>query len=519
MTTDDDDTDYSVKPIVVDDVLKHIEYKFLPNRLREMLISELVYCTDPLTRVFPGCTATMDSTVGRREAFWLAMCRCILINQAKISHTEIHETIPERGDTPPHVQIFKKQHLTDYQYAVDSLVALAGELGNFSSEGHQLLLKALKIGGKQPFVVPVDMALENCTATAKAAKTMLMLTLPFRLIPEVLGITPPAASADEEDEEDEGDGSDDDEAKRCNPMFVFDSTVPKSYKELKKEFKTLRAVYEDDEDAVEMRCIVVTSPPWGVLDGNRTEAGGEDEALTGDQILTLALGLAEVLDELAVVCLHLPPYDQAHWRRQFETTGKWEAYLHPVVLVASSTKGLTFFNKYQHANNVFSFLCLHHTDKHPPVTSDFLRDKAGMAKLMNALWNTGTIVQSAAVPKAERLTAKVEKQITYMRTQQLPAAVLRPLIRMFGRALSEQPAVVIVDPFMGCGSTALAARQLGCSFIGWDRDHTIVTLARDKVDALQEVSPVPYNVWSCTHQNIFLAIFTKPTHTLYESST
>ena len=482
----------STKPVMTEDLLGQTEYKFLPDRLRQMILAELVYCTDPITRSFPGCPGTMDSTKGRREAFWLSLCRCVLINQAKCVHSEVVEGIPKSADMAEYVSVFKKMRPPDYKYDVDVLIALAGELGSFDGPAHKTLLKALKIGDKQPFVAPVDMTLENNTAAAKMAKAALMMTLPFRLIPEELGIKPVVEEEDEEDEEDdEGDESSAVDVKRCHPMYVLDSALSSTFKALKKDFKELRKAFETGEE--DMRSLVVTSPPWGVLNDARSDAGGEDQALTTDQIGTLALGLAELLDQHAVVCLHLLPFDQVVWRKAFESTGKWTAYLHPVVVVSSSARGLTYFNKYQQANNVFSFLCLHRADQHPQVTSDFLRDKPGMTKLMNVLWNTGTIITSAAVPKTERIAVRIEKKLTYLRTQQLPSAVLRPLIRMFGRAVTEQPALVVVDPFMGSGSTALAARQLGCGFIGWDRDPVIVEHAQAKFAALKKVDTRSFN--------------------------
>jgi tRNA G10 N-methylase Trm11 len=59
----------------------------------------------------------------------------------------------------------------------------------------------------------------------------------------------------------------------------------------------------------------------------------------------------------------------------------------------------------------------------------------------------------------------------------------------FGRALSEQPAVVMVDPFMGCGGVALAANKLGCPFVGMDRDGACVHAAEQLFDRLS-VTPV-----------------------------
>jgi hypothetical protein len=451
-----------------------------------MVLAELVYCTDPLSRVYPACTNNIDSKLGRREAFWLAMCRSVLINQAQLVQSDVVAKIPPREGMEVHVPLFKKQQLSEYEFDEESLQAFAADLGDFAGRAHNALCAALKIGGKAPFVAPIDMALESNSGTAKAAKALLMMTLPFRLVPDQLGI--PQGTHEDDDVGNEDDDEDvETDGKRCCPMLQLDSSVASTYVELRKDLKIIRAAYEADNG--DLRCLVVTSPPWGVLDGERTEPGQEDEPLTSDAIAIMAIGLSDLFDDQTVVCLHLPPFEQPTWRKIFEATGKWVAYLNPVVVIPTSTKGLTFFNKYQHANNTFSFLCLHRADAHPPVTSDFLRDKPGMHKLMNALWNTGTIIPSAAVSKAERVVVRMraEKTTTYMRTQQLATAVLRPLIRMFGRALKEQQPIVVVDPFMGTGSTALAARQLGCGFIGWDRDPTIVHLATSKYDALRQV--------------------------------
>ena len=260
----------------------------------------------------------------------------------------------------------------------------------------------------------------------------------------------------------------------------------KHMRDIKNAIVQIRARYEDNND--EFRVIVVTSPPWGMLDGERSAPGGEDEPLLSEQISAMAVSFADMLGDSAVMCFHLPILDIGKWRLVVEKTGKWQAYVSPIVVMPTSTKGLTFYNKYQLANNVFTFICFHKADQHPPVTSDFLRDKPGMAKLMNALWNAGTTIPSATVPKVERVTTKIGRKATYVRTQQLSTAVLRPLIRIFGRALREQGEVCVLDPFMGTGSTAMAAHQLGCRFIGWDRDPVIVVQANTKYKSIIQVS-------------------------------
>jgi DNA modification methylase len=59
-------------------------------------------------------------------------------------------------------------------------------------------------------------------------------------------------------------------------------------------------------------------------------------------------------------------------------------------------------------------------------------------------------------------------------------------------AVDTQPAVLIIDTFMGCGSTALAARMCKCKFIGMDRDIKCVDAAKKLFADLKD-SPVPHN--------------------------
>ena len=46
---------------------------------------------------------------------------------------------------------------------------------------HKTIVDVLGIGGKTPFIVPVEMAMESQKDSAKAAKAIEMMTLPFRL--------------------------------------------------------------------------------------------------------------------------------------------------------------------------------------------------------------------------------------------------------------------------------------------------------------------------------------------------
>ena len=52
---------------------------------------------------------------------------------------------------------------------------------------------------------------------------------------------------------------------------------------------------------------------------------------------------------------------------------------------------------------------------------------------------------------------------------------------------STKPGDIILDPFVGSGTTAAAAKELGRQFIGIDKDASYVAAARRRVDAVQPV--------------------------------
>jgi site-specific DNA-methyltransferase (adenine-specific) len=58
-------------------------------------------------------------------------------------------------------------------------------------------------------------------------------------------------------------------------------------------------------------------------------------------------------------------------------------------------------------------------------------------------------------------------------------------VELFSRMLmgSVEPGMVVCDPFVGSGSSALASLAAGCSFVGADISGTAVTLARERCAA------------------------------------
>ena len=62
----------------------------------------------------------------------------------------------------------------------------------------------------------------------------------------------------------------------------------------------------------------------------------------------------------------------------------------------------------------------------------------------------------------------------YRPKQQLHVATVTRVLQMVCRAAGCQDIGLVIDPFAGTASTGVAARALGCSFIGIDNDPTFV---------------------------------------------
>jgi len=64
---------------------------------------------------------------------------------------------------------------------------------------------------------------------------------------------------------------------------------------------------------------------------------------------------------------------------------------------------------------------------------------------------------------------------------QKPVKLLERIIRA-----SSNPGMVVLDPFMGSGSTALACRNLDRHFIGVEKELEFVEIARRRLEAQSE---------------------------------
>ncbi|HZM28658.1 MAG TPA: site-specific DNA-methyltransferase, partial [Gemmatimonadales bacterium] len=61
-------------------------------------------------------------------------------------------------------------------------------------------------------------------------------------------------------------------------------------------------------------------------------------------------------------------------------------------------------------------------------------------------------------------------------TTQKPDALMEALVRQFS-----EPGELVLDPFTGSGTTAVACRRLGRRFIGWEKDEGYAVRARVRI--------------------------------------
>jgi DNA modification methylase len=70
---------------------------------------------------------------------------------------------------------------------------------------------------------------------------------------------------------------------------------------------------------------------------------------------------------------------------------------------------------------------------------------------------------------------------TRCHTTQKPLRLMESLVRDF-----TDQGELILDPFAGSGTTGVACRRLGRSFVGWERDPKYAAIARRRIEAARE---------------------------------
>ena len=68
----------------------------------------------------------------------------------------------------------------------------------------------------------------------------------------------------------------------------------------------------------------------------------------------------------------------------------------------------------------------------------------------------------------------MEVRRKYRARQQLHVPTVLKVLQMVCRAAGSQEVGLVIDPFAGTASAGVAARALGCAFIGLDNDPTFV---------------------------------------------
>lgn len=133
--------------------------------------------------------------------------------------------------------------------------------------------------------------------------------------------------------------------------------------------------------------------------------------------------------------------------------------------------GILFYTK---AAKGFKFFEIRAPHKRCRLCHGFLKDYGGKKDQMHAF---GQLVSDAwtDIHRIKHNQRRDEHPC------QLPIHLLERIILM-----STDPGDVVLDPFLGTGTTAIAARQLGRRFIGIELDENYAHIARQKVERASE---------------------------------
>lgn len=194
--------------------------------------------------------------------------------------------------------------------------------------------------------------------------------------------------------------------------------------------------------------------------------------------------------------------DVADWDQVQFTPGEWASEL---IRVLKPTGNLFIFTSYNMLGqwhqaldpvfDTFQFMVWHKTNPIPKIR------KAGFlnsCELIVCAWNKGhrwnfksqkemhNFIESPICMGNERL--KNPKHPT-----QKPLRILRPIIE-----IASNPGDLVLDPFMGVGSTGVAAVELGRRFHGIELESEYFNAAKERLGTVQTTLPIRENVASDT---------------------
>jgi site-specific DNA-methyltransferase (adenine-specific) len=160
----------------------------------------------------------------------------------------------------------------------------------------------------------------------------------------------------------------------------------------------------------------------------------------------------------------------------------WDAMSNPLgKTLLPAHYGILFYTK---QNKDYKFYEIRAPHKRCRVCGSYLKDYGGKTDQMHPF---GALV-SDVWTDLHRIRHNVRRDL---HPCQLPVPLLERVVLM-----STDPGDIVLDPFLGTGTTAIAAKALGRHFIGIDIDHEYVKLARDKLTKVRQTTYEGYFVSS-----------------------
>jgi site-specific DNA-methyltransferase (adenine-specific) len=152
----------------------------------------------------------------------------------------------------------------------------------------------------------------------------------------------------------------------------------------------------------------------------------------------------------------------------------WDAMSNPLgKTLLPAHYGILFYTK---QNKGYKFYETRAPHKRCRVCGSYIKDYGGKTDQMHPF---GALV-SDVWTDLHRIRHNVRRD---SHPCQLPVPLLERIVLM-----STDPGDIVLDPFLGTGTTAIAAKALGRHFIGIDIDHQYVKLARAKLTRVRQTT-------------------------------
>ncbi|MEF8787486.1 MAG: site-specific DNA-methyltransferase [Planctomycetota bacterium] len=238
------------------------------------------------------------------------------------------------------------------------------------------------------------------------------------------------------------------------------------------------------EDSVD---IVVTSPPYNI---GVDYASHEDDMPFPDYLdwmETVGRECARVLGPEGSLFFNIGdrPSDELRSLKVAERLNevfRLQNTIHWIKSIAAPDKGVNIghykpVNSYRYVNNCHEYIF------HFTPSGDVELDRLGVGVPYGDKSNIGRWDQATQDVRCRGNTWFIPYD-TVQSSKSHPAAFPRRLpemcIKLHGMSGEERP--VVMDPFMGAGTTALAADRLGCAWVGFETDASYVKLAEERLE-------------------------------------